>query len=239
MGKRGRRPTNGAALYEAASELYFNFQRLAGYTEEWSFDGTSYERLKKKKFELSDAEKTKFERREEMIRAARLTPAERHERLLKLERDMEWSKFDKTLNFAYERSRKKSPRFAKPHFIRDLFVATTPERVREIVEATLPSTFHVLKPTVDGFNKGRWMVLRSDFSQTLHYFAETFIAAKNHPRFPRGRVRRSTMQEQFWFISRAIAGAVHGIGIRSAIELVGAGRPEEVQVPTRPQDIEP
>lgn len=57
--------------------------------------------------------------------------------------------------------------------------------------------------------------------------AAAFIAAKNNPRFPRSD-RPTTTLKKLWFLSRALAGAVFEIEPRTAINLVGSKRPEEV-----------
>jgi len=60
-------------------------------------------------------------------------------------------------------------------------------------------------------------------------YAEQYVAALSDPRFPRASTfqRPSTRLKQFWFLSRALAGALYGVSTRTAINLVGSLRPEE------------
>jgi len=61
-------------------------------------------------------------------------------------------------------------------------------------------------------------------------YAEQYVAALNDPRFPTCDTskRSSTRLKQLWFLSRALAGAVFGVKPRTAINLVGSMRPEQV-----------
>jgi hypothetical protein len=57
--------------------------------------------------------------------------------------------------------------------------------------------------------------------------AVEFIAAKKDRRFPRSG-RPSSRLKQLWFLSRALAGAIFGMKTRTAINIVGSKRPEQV-----------
>jgi hypothetical protein len=59
----------------------------------------------------------------------------------------------------------------------------------------------------------------------LEQHAEEFIAAKNDPRFPKSN-RPTSRLKQFWFLSRALAGAMFGVKTRTAINLVGSKTPD-------------
>lgn len=61
----------------------------------------------------------------------------------------------------------------------------------------------------------------------LEQHAEEFIAAKNDRRFPRSN-RPTNRLKQFWFLSRALAGAVFGVKTRTAINLVGSKTPDQI-----------
>jgi hypothetical protein len=64
----------------------------------------------------------------------------------------------------------------------------------------------------------------------LSRYAEEITEAKHDPRFPRCdvKLRPTNLWKQLWFLSRALAGAVCGISTRTALNLVGSLRPEEV-----------
>ena len=61
----------------------------------------------------------------------------------------------------------------------------------------------------------------------LSEFAGEFIAAKNDPRFPSSS-RPTSRPKQLWFLARALAGAVQGISTRTAINLIGSRRPDQM-----------
>ena len=61
----------------------------------------------------------------------------------------------------------------------------------------------------------------------LSQHAAEFIAAKHDKRFPLSD-RPTSQLKQLWFLSRALAAALYGVKLRTAINLVGSKRPEEV-----------
>ena len=69
----------------------------------------------------------------------------------------------------------------------------------------------------------------SPFPGYLSQYAEQYAQALRDPRFPRCDVstRPSSQLKQFWFLSRALAGALFGVSTRTAINLVGSLRPEQ------------
>src|SRR5205823_14793652 len=70
----------------------------------------------------------------------------------------------------------------------------------------------------------------STFPGYLSQHAEQYVAALRDARFPRCDVssRPSTRLKQFWFLSRALAGALFEVRTRTAINLVGSLRPEQI-----------
>jgi len=108
----------------------------------------------------------------------------------------------------------------------------TPERIREVCkEAAMSRTVQVepgVFKEIDGFPA--WpLPAGSVFSTYLSQYAEQYVAALHDPRFPRcdPSTRPTTRLKQFWFLSRALAGALFGVSTRTAINLVGSLRPEE------------
>ena len=226
MGKRGPEPVARGALYKTVRAFYSEFLDLAGLRTHWEFDYKSYEALKAVTREISDEDRTKFEQREEMIRVGLLSRSERQKRYRQLEEDMEWARRERTLNFAYERSRRKTKPRAEPDVIRELLAATEPERVREICETRLgPVMVSVFNPRTMKSRRQRAPV-RKHFLKSLSHYAERFISAKNHAKFPHGRPRSTLQLEQLWFLSRAVAAATRGSELHSALKL-GAKRPEQ------------
>jgi hypothetical protein len=73
--------------------------------------------------------------------------------------------------------------------------------------------------------KVRYVTDTAKLQECLSSHADQFIEAKNNRRFP-GSDRPSNRDKQIWFLSRALAGAVHGIAARTAINLVGSKTPK-------------
>jgi hypothetical protein len=225
MAKRGPKPVAPDDLYQTACGFYAEFRELAGLLPHWSFDRDSNEALKKLTRELINYDRTKFEQREEMIRSGRLTPAAREQKLQQLKKDIEYAKRERTLNFAYDASGKTTKGGANPDVVQALLAATIPQRIREICETQLGSEMvKVFNPRTTK-TQGQPIAVRSHFYETLWHQAGRFIAAKNHTKFPNGRPRKSTLLEQLWFLSRAIAAAAHNRAINTVLNL-GLKRPD-------------
>jgi hypothetical protein len=62
----------------------------------------------------------------------------------------------------------------------------------------------------------------------LRQYPAQFLAARTDSRFPRSNTRPTTRLKQLWFLSRALAGAIFGIEVRTAINIVGSKRPDEL-----------
>jgi len=105
---------------------------------------------------------------------------------------------------------------------------TTPEQIREVCkDAVMPRTVTIGSETRI-VEVSAWPIPSGDpFPTYLAQFAEQYVDALSDPRFPRSD-RPSSRLKQFWFLSRALAGALYGISPRTAINLVGSMRPEDV-----------
>jgi len=121
----------------------------------------------------------------------------------------------------------------EPETIDKLLRAKTPDRIRRLcAEAFLPP--HEFKDdygNVLTVPQPNWPISgESKLPTFLSEHAEQFIEARKDPRFPKSG-RPSSRLKQLWFLSRALAGAVHGIATRTAINQIGSVRPDEaVQV---------
>lgn len=106
-----------------------------------------------------------------------------------------------------------------PDIIERLLKARTPDRIRKLcADAFIP---------VQGIMRPNWPISgESKLPSSLSQFATEFIEAKNDPRFPTSG-RPTSRLKQLWFLSRALAGAVHGLRTRTAINLIGSVRPDE------------
>jgi hypothetical protein len=117
----------------------------------------------------------------------------------------------------------------EPDIIDSFLRATTPKEIATICEDAF-STRRIkigvgLEKEVQVPN---WPISPgSILPSSLSEFAAEFIAAKNDSRFPRSS-RRTSRAKQLWFLSRALAGAVQGISTRTAINLIGSRRPDQM-----------
>jgi len=117
----------------------------------------------------------------------------------------------------------------EPDVLGALLRARTPRQVRKICrDAYVSVESHDAKGNIKSREMLNWPIsLGSVLPMYLSQHAAQFIAAKQDPRFPRSD--RSTSQyKQLWFLSRALAGAVFGVQTRTAVNLVGSKRPEQV-----------
>lgn len=137
-------------------------------------------------------------------------------------------KFRKTNQAAELSSRwKRVP--GEPDVIERLFTAKTPEQIAEICADAFSVRRVQIEPGVVREVKVRNWPISGDSMLPVYLseFASEFIAARNDQRFPKSN-RPTNRLKQLWFLSRALAGAVHGLKTRTAINLVGSLRPEQV-----------
>jgi hypothetical protein len=95
--------------------------------------------------------------------------------------------------------------------------ATTPKQIRELCKE-----FPAWPNYADHTN--------STVPLYLSKYAEQWVDALHDPRFPRcdASSRPSNRLKQLWFVSRALAGALYGVTTRTAVNLVGSMRPEQI-----------
>ena len=228
MGKRGPKPVSPEDLYFFAQEFYRDFRRLAEGSSRWILDqqkfDKSIEELKKNRSQLSDEDRTRLQRvAEKKVRTGVLKEAQKQEWLRNMEIDplQHWS--------AAVEAKKQLRIPGEPRVLKALLRARTPERVRKICK----DAFVTIKVEVEqGIYRKvefqNWPIADgSVFPRYLSQYAEQFIAAKNDRRFPRSN-RPSNELKQRWFLSRALAGALFGVKTRTAVNLVGSKRPEQI-----------
>jgi len=218
-------------LYAFAQQFYWDFRGLAEGKVRWTAD-----RVKLRQFtaelENLDIRAAAAEKAEEEIRDGLLAESQEHERCRELEEQLEstrwlWPRLirDKALKEV------KIP--GEPEILEELLdPAITPERVREICrDAVMTRTVQVEPGVTKDIEVSAWPIPPgSPFPTYLSQHAEQYVAALHDPRFPRCDVskRPSSRLKQFWFLSRALAGALYGVATRTAINLVGSLRPEEI-----------
>jgi hypothetical protein len=117
----------------------------------------------------------------------------------------------------------------EPDIIDSFLRATTPKEITTICE----DAFSIRRVKIGlGLEKEvpipNWPISAgSILPSSLSEFAAEFIAAKNDLRFPSSS-RPTSRAKQLWFLSRALAGAVQGISTRTAINLIGSRRPDQM-----------
>ena len=210
MGKRGPQPVSPHELYFFAQEFYRDFRRLAEGRFRLIFDKPAFDRsiaeLEKEPSWLSDEERARYRLvAERKVRRGLLKKSQKQKWL----RDQEVHPGDRWLAAVEAKKQIRIP--GEPEVLEALLRARTPERVRQICK--------------DAIN---WPIARgSMFPRYLSQYAKQFLAAKHDPRFPRSS-RPTNQLKQLWFLSRALAGALFGVRTRTAINLVGSKRPEQI-----------
>ncbi len=114
--------------------------------------------------------------------------------------------------------------------ITQLLEAETPDQVRKICEDASTQVNCEIAPGIfKELTLLNWPIpAGSPLPGYLSQYASEFIAARKDARFPRSTDRPTCRLKQLWFLSRALAGALYGISARTAINLVGSMRPEQI-----------
>jgi hypothetical protein len=228
---RPRRVDPGT-LYAFAHQFYWDFRRLGEGSYRWTFDEEKYNQLlaELEKTQLSDEQKSSLKQRvEEEIQAGRLKGREKQTRLRDAEDGLlrathEWHRYE-----AAEEARKPVKIPGEPSVLKALLRAKAPDQVRRVCKDAFVTREVEVEPgrtrsiPVPNWPLSAGSVLPSHLS--LH--AEEFVAALRDRRFPRSD-RPSNQLKQLWFLSRALAGAIFGVKARTAVNLVGSKRPEQM-----------
>ena len=218
-----------------ADTFYSEFRSIAEGYERQHFNRKRFDEMVRDinntEVQLSSDELLHIERTiDEDIRAGRMPLADKESRRQSLGEGLQWIKRQYMYNDAGEVSTQKLNVPGEPEVIDALLDARTPEDVREICK----DAFTVIRAEVRSgdFQDVRvpnWPISGgSMLPEYLSQHADQFIQAKNDPRFPRSTDRPTTKLKQLWFLSRALAGALFGITTRTAINLLGSLRPEQV-----------
>jgi hypothetical protein len=191
-------------------------------------------RVEKAKLQPSRAWNARFEQiAEEEIRNGRLNPIEKGEWLQNAEEGERSARRLSLQQLLAERITKRLKFRAEPEVLETLLdPKTSPEEVREICkDAFMTSTFEIEPGVTKEVEVPAWPIsVGSTLPTYLSQYAEQYVAALQDRRFPRCDVSRrpSNQLKQLWFLSRALAGAICGVKTRTAINLVGSKRPEQV-----------
>lgn len=226
------------SLYAFAHQFYWDFRRIAEGSRRWRFNRETYRQLTEGMEDIElidDADRARHQRFvDEQIRTGSLEPSRKDERL----RDIEDAEVLARREFYSRQAATEAQQEIKVPGERDVIKVlldpdTTPQQLRELCKDAFMSRTVEVRPgvfkEVEGFPA--WPVHPgSTFPGYLSEYAEQYVEALRDRRFPHCDVsaRPSTRLKQFWFLSRALAGALYGVSTRTAINLVGSLRPEEL-----------
>lgn len=225
------------SLYAFAHQFYWDFRRLSEGRYRWIVNKKKLEQLQREAettpVDLIPEEIERHERLvDEEIQKGILNPDIRDARLL----DMKEAQIRATRDFfqrlVVEDAREEVRTPGEPEVIAALLDRQiTPDRLRELCkDSVMTRNIEVAPGVTEEVEVPAWpLPPGSVFPTYLAQYAEQYAEALRDPRFPSCdvSVRPSNRLKQFWFLSRALAGAVFGVSTRTAINLVGSLRPEE------------
>ena len=218
-------------LYTWAHLFYWDFRRLSEGRSRWRFDPKKYQELMESVDEMefiSDEDSLRHEGIvDEEIRTGRLDPSQRESRIRLISDSENIVRREWLRREAHEQALRELKVPGEEDVIRALLdPQTTPGQVRELCgESLMKIEYKGRKIEVPAWP----IAVGSSLPTYMAQYAEQYVAALSDPRFPRASTfqRPSTRLKQFWFLSRALAGALYGVSTRTAINLVGSLRPEE------------
>jgi hypothetical protein len=233
------RVVDPSTLYGLAQEFYWDLHHLAEGSSRWRFDENKYkhlvESLESTALVADDEDRANYKRSVDYeIQAGYLEPSRRQGRLREIERTELSGRWEMFRNVARADARKELKVSGEGEVLRGLLEATTAEQIREICkDAFVPRTFEVEPGVFKTWSVSNWPIaFGSMLPACLAEFASEFVAATRDSRYPRS-TRPTNRLKQLWFLSRALAGAFFGVKTRTAINLVGSMRPEQVFVESR------
>ena len=222
-------------LYSFAHQFYWDFRRVAEGSIRRRLDRPLYERLvariEKKQLRLTAEERAHHEALcQEEIRSGRLKESEAGSWLRNAEESQLLVNRFGFRDLAAEKATKQLKVPGEADVIAQLLAAETPEEIKRICEDAFTTRNIEVQPNVFREVKvSNWPIsVGSALPSYLSQFASEFIAARQDARFPKSGRRPSSRLKQLWFLSRALAGALYGVRTRTAINLVGSMRPEEI-----------
>lgn len=227
------------ALYAVAHMFYWDFRRLSEGGPRWRLNREKQKRLEAE-LDLKTDDQLREERRrkyqqtiQDEIALGLLQVEQREDRLSELEQASVPVHRDWIRRRIAEEAREEHRFPAESEVIAVLLDPTvTPVRVREICRESTMNWRHEIEPGVfKDVQVSAWPIpTGSTLPDYLSQYAEEYVEALRDSRFPRCdiSVRPSTRLKQFWFLARALAGAMYGVKTRTAINLVGSLRPEEM-----------
>jgi hypothetical protein len=224
-------------LYAFAHQFYWDFRRLSEGRSKWFFDKKKHQQLKKQaeeaELQLTPEQKASaVQAAEEEIQKGRIQESDRLNRIRDIEEGLLFVTRIDLFQVAAEEARRPVRVRGEPEVLEVLLDPnTSAERIRELCKDALMKRTVTLGSETREVEVPAWpLPVGSSFPTYLAEFAEEYVAALHDPRFPRCDVsqRPTNRLKQFWFLSRALAGALYGVKTRTSINLVGSLRPEEI-----------
>jgi hypothetical protein len=200
-------------LYSFAHLFYWDLRRLAEGSVRWHFDEEKYRQLMEK---VDEVQLDRFRREERLLNIG----------------DTESCARERYRQQAEEEATKEIKVPGELGVIQVLLnPKTTPQQIRNLCKDATMITIRKIGSEVREAEVPAWPIpVGSTLPTYLAQYAEQYISALRDRRFPRCDVstRPTNQLKQFWFLSRALAGALYGVTTRTAINLVGSLRPEQM-----------
>jgi hypothetical protein len=151
------------------------------------------------------------------------------ERVRDIESDLRWAREVGYQMRVTEEATRQLRIPGEPDVFDALLSAQTTEQVKEICRDALTEVTREIHGVERKLTVPNWPISSgSVLPMYLSQYAAEFLAAKTHPKYPRSATRPTTRLKQIWFLSRVLAGALYGVRARTAVNLVGSKRPEQV-----------
>jgi hypothetical protein len=229
----GRPSADPRTLYLLAEHLYQEFKGVQeGNGWRLVLDEQKFARLrieKEKSARLSAVSVNRLKQHlDKQIELGYLTASEKLSRLREMTDGIEFSRRFAGLNAARDLSQK-LVKIGQPEIIEALVGARTPDQIQKICEDAFMISHEKDGLTGEPIDVQRpaWPISEnSELPSLLIKHSSEFIEATRDPRFPKSG-RPTSRLKQLWFLSRALAGAVHGISVRTSINRIGSVRPDE------------
>jgi hypothetical protein len=222
MGHRGPKPAPPSELFAFAQLFYWDFRALAEGTSRSWFDKERYYKT------ASNFGKTRSNILDWMNNE-QISINPKEGQLTQLVEDLRWIENHGRHLEALDEATVEKRVPGEPDVLKKLLAAKTPERIRQICDdAFVIRCDEVRAGEFRNVRVANWPIPEgSTFPYYLSKHADQFLAAKSDSRFPRSD-RPSNQLKQLWFLSRALAGALYNLSVRTSLNLVGSLRPEQI-----------
>jgi len=210
------RKADPGTLYAFAHQFYWDFRRLAEGKVRWRFNEKRYQELIAELNEtpsINDADRARHrEIAEQEIARGELDPRKKTERLRDIA-DAEARARDDFYHHEAVLAAQDEIRVPGESDVIELLLnpRTTPPQIRELCKESLMTRFFKIGDEAREVDVPAWPIaLGSTLPTYLSEYAAQYVAALNDRRFPSCDVsdRPSNRLKQFWFLSRALAGAL-------------------------------